>query len=132
MVTSLSQSGKSMLRSPQLTSPPGVSPQIAASPVSSKLQSLAEKGGYDPSKLSNVQSDLRSAIDQVRQGGIEDPAGFIKSTLTSSFQTNGIDPNQFRADMPAKFKSSGYGRSYAPKSQGPGANLAENQAKLLG
>ena len=67
--------------------------------IENQLRSFIEEAGYDPSAISNVREDLRSALQKAKDDGVQDPKAFIESALRDSLEANGINAEQLRNDL---------------------------------
>ncbi|MEM9167289.1 MAG: hypothetical protein AAGB48_09750 [Planctomycetota bacterium] len=73
----------------------------------SQIQSFAQQAGYDATSIANIQGDIRTAIEEVQSGNVENPQAYIQNAVQESFSANGINAEQFKADLSSILESLG-------------------------
>ena len=71
--------------------------------------SLLQQAGADPSKVSDIENQIHTAIQSARQSGGSDPRASIKQAVDKVLSDNGIDPAKFDAAAKSK-KGKGHKR----------------------
>lgn len=80
--------------------------------------------GADPNKVSDIQSQIRDAIQQARQNGGGDDREAVKSAVNAVLQKNGVDPAKFEEAL----KSQHAHRSHRRPAAGDASSADQAQA----
>ncbi|MEM7756016.1 MAG: hypothetical protein AAF297_10315 [Planctomycetota bacterium] len=100
--------------------------------MQAQIQSFAESAGINPSKLSDLQEQIRSAVDGAKSAdGSIDPSA-IKDAVSGVLNDNGIDPEQLRSQLQGVFQQAGLSPSVGGLQGLPGiGDTANTQQDLL-
>jgi hypothetical protein len=84
-----------------------------------QFASMLQQAGADPSKVSDIENQIRTAVQSAKQSGGSDPRASVKQAIDKVLTDNGVDPAKF--DAAAKSKKGGKGHKHGGHHKGGGA-----------
>ena len=85
-----------------------------------QFASLLTQAGADLSKVSDIENQIKTAVQSARQSGGSDPSASVKSAIDKVLTDNGVDPAKF--DAAAKSKKGSKGHKHGGHHKGGGGS----------